>query len=181
MPLTLSIDVGTRNLGVAVVDVGRNAVVDFELLCCCTIKKPTIERACRGLRETLDTYIDGLDLKENLEVCIIEAQPRRNMRTKVLSHVIQCIAETRGMRARFVSPKLKLKTKYKKYKDRKKAAVRIANRILMQTSPALYTKFKALKKKDDVADAILQSGLTPGESLDRDSASSASADEQSHA
>ena len=54
--------------------------------------------------------------------------------------------------------KKKLKVKYAKYKDRKKAAVVEATRVVA-LYPDLYPRFCALAKKDDVADAILQTQL----------------------
>ena len=161
--MLLSIDVGTKNMGVAVVDrAGRSGprLVDFALPHCCTVKKPTIERACRDVFRALTEYLDKLaKLPVDVDECMIEAQPRKNCRTKVLSHCIQVLMLGRGCsKVSFVSPKKKLKVKYKKYADRKKAAVAEATRVVA-LYPDLYLRFCALAKKDDVADAILQTQL----------------------
>ena len=157
--MILSIDVGTKNMGIAVVDDSAGPrLVDFALLCCCAVKKPTIERSCRDVFRALTAWLDahaGLEI----DACLIEAQPRKNCRTKVLSHCIQVLMLGRGCAAvKFVSPKKKLKVKYKKYSDRKKAAVAEAAKIVA-LFPELYPRFCALPKKDDVADAILQTQL----------------------
>lgn len=158
--MILSIDVGTKNMGVAVVDPAGPTLVDFALLCCCAVKKPTIERSCRDVFTTLTKFLDGqAGLGRVFDTCMIEAQPRKNCRTKVLSHCVQVLMLGRGCtRINFVSPKKKLKIKYKKYKDRKKAAVAEAARVVA-LYPDLYLRFCALEKKDDVADAILQTQL----------------------
>ncbi len=155
--MILSIDVGTKNMGIAIVDPDGPKLLDFCLLCCSSVKKPTIERSCRDVFQALTEYLDSLD--HTIDVCMIEAQPRKNCRTKVISHCIQVLMLGRGCaKVKFVSPKKKLKVKYAKYKDRKKAAVEEAKRIVVMY-PELYTKFCGLKKKDDVADAILQTQL----------------------
>lgn len=155
--MILSIDVGTKNMGVALVDREGPKLLDFALLCCCAVKKPTIERSCRDVFRALTEYLDGLSV--DVDECIIEAQPRKNCRTKVLSHCIQVLMLGRGCaRITFVSPKKKLAQKYAKYKDRKKAAVAEATRVVA-LDPDLYARFCALAKKDDVADAILQTQL----------------------
>ena len=155
--MILSIDVGTKNMGVAVVDRSGPRLVDFALLCCCAVKKPTIERSCRDVFLALTEYLDGLaKVGVDVDECMIEAQPRKNCRTKVISHCIQVLMLGRGCtKVSFVSPKKKLKVKYAKYKDRKKAAVTQATRVVAMY-PDLYPRFCALAKKDDVADAILQ-------------------------
>ena len=158
--MLLSIDVGTKNMGVAVVDTEGPTgprLVDFALLCCCTVKKPTIERTCRDVFRALTAWLEIC--RYEITTCMIEAQPRKNCRTKVLSHCIQTLMLARGCASVvFVSPKKKLKTKYSRYADRKKAAVEAATRVVA-LYPDLYPRFCALPKKDDVADAILQTQL----------------------
>ena len=158
--MILSIDVGTKNMGIAVVDREGPTLVDFALLCCCTVKKPSIERSCRDVFRALTEYLDRLAARSvDIDECMIEAQPRKNCRTKVLSHCIQVLMLGRGCaEVAFVSPKKKLKTRYAKYKDRKRAGVQEATRVVA-LSPALYERFCALPKKDDVSDAILQTQL----------------------
>ena len=126
--MILSIDVGTKNMGVAIVDREGPTLKDFRLLCCTCVKKPTIERSCKDVFQELTAYLDSLD--HDIDECMIEAQPRKNCRTKVLSHCIQVLMLGRGCaKIKFVSPKKKLKVKYAKYKDRKKAAVEEAKRV----------------------------------------------------
>lgn len=158
--LLLSIDVGTTNLGLAVVRIGPDHtgdLVDFSLLCCSTTKKPSIQRACRDVQRALSKYLG--DCGHTFSRCVIEAQPMRNCRTKVLSHCIQVMMLERGCeRVDFVSPKKKLRRKYATYRERKLAAVEKATAIIAQY-PALYERFSKLSKKDDIADAILQTQL----------------------
>jgi len=152
--MILSVDVGSVNMGIVLLKkvLGKYELVDLRVLRCTTIKKATIARACSDMFETLEEAIGSLDIKEAL----IEQQPPRNTKTKVLSHCLQIYLLTKGVRCiRFCSPRNKLPgPKLRTYAERKKKAVALASRYLIPT--VFYTKFCAMEKKDDVADALLQ-------------------------
>jgi hypothetical protein len=164
MSLVVSIDVGSRNLGLCVLELQLNdtndtaKLLDLCVLQCTSVKRATIARACTDLFKALDSYGVGGRGWGDVAVVLIERQPPRNTKTKVLSHCLQMYAMQRGVRVEFCSAKLKLKSvgrssKYS-YTDRKKKAVELASRYLIGTP--FYTQFAGMRKKDDAADALLQ-------------------------
>ena len=88
--------------------------------------------------KTLRKYWEEISI---VDVALIEAQPTgrmlpsgvciNNIRTKVLSHILQALLLDKNIEVRFVSPAKKLKDAIMKdptkYKDHKKAAVELTN------------------------------------------------------
>ena len=152
----ISVDVGSVNLGVALFD-ETHRLVDIQHLNCTTVKRATVARSCSDLQKRFSRFLSELEFTPLLG--LIEQQPRRNMKTKVLSHCIQVMLLQAGIKKiRFISPKLKLGLPHKTtYYQRKKMAVKRAADFLRKGKyEALLKTFSNLKKKDDVADAILQ-------------------------
>jgi hypothetical protein len=109
----------------------------------------------------------------------IENQPMggrgsaRNLKTKILSHVLQCLLSQEGVPISFINPSLKLKDMPRpaegktKYRDNKLYAISKTTEIV--GLPACLNKEDCTKlfvekkiKRDDLADAFLQ-GLIAGQ------------------
>lgn len=98
------------------------------------------------------------------DIAFLETQPlgqmARNVKTKILSHIMQALLLAKGILVQFVSPKKKLKSMdmVGTYSDNKKHAVEMTLKLLESHNlPLWLDKFKSLKgKRDDLADAFLQ-------------------------
>lgn len=123
--------------------------------------------------ETLvDLFVDRLEPKldyllKHVSIVYIEQQPMgiraMNMKTKVLSHVLQAMLRSRHMPYEFVSPKLKLNSNAEtvSYAANKKTAIRRAEELFDPYGRSLYDDMKAKKMKlDDVCDAFVQGRLS---------------------
>jgi hypothetical protein len=105
------------------------------------------------------------------DIAFLETQPlgqmARNVKTKILSHIMQALLLARGISVQFVSPKKKLKDMENvgSYSDNKKFAIEATIKVLESTKSTVWLEnFKSLKgKRDDLADAFLQ-GYYAGQS-----------------
>ena len=124
-------------------------------------------------------FMSFLDLRKRdlcpagLELALIEAQPTghvlpggksiSNIKTKVLSHLLQAFYVQHKVAVKFVSParKLKYATEFmkdeKEYSSHKKGAILLTDSCLRECG-AEWVEFWSRKKgkKDDLADAFLQ-------------------------
>ena len=187
----LSFDVGTKNLGLC--DLSVNAVGEF------TVHKWTVDSCVpRGLNVNITPvaelapmfYAWALEQKKKwltnadgskieFQRFFIENQPMggrgsaRNLKTKILSHVLQCLLSQEGVPISFINPSLKLKDMPRplegktKYRDNKLYAISKTTEIV--GLPACLNKEDCSKlfvekkiKRDDLADAFLQ-GLIAGQ------------------
>ena len=100
-------------------------------------------------------------------IAFLEQQPlgmqARNVKSKTLSHVLQGLLISRGIPVVFISPQKKLKYMEQSgnYSDNKKFAVEETLRLLHAIDPNESSNkwlqhFKSFKKKDDLADSLLQ-------------------------
>jgi hypothetical protein len=112
-------------------------------------------------------------LPPNLELAMIEAQPTShimsggksisNIKTKVLSHILQSFFFRHGIPVKFVSPACKLRdakhlmTDASLYAQHKKAAIQLSIQALEVIGGSFQEYFATQKKKkDDLADSFLQ-------------------------
>jgi len=157
----LSIDVGTKNLAVCVLDVGTTAEIEYW--------KVLETDGLKDLFEQLDAEIvfdDSFDI-------VIEKQPSFNPKMRTVESALKTYFIIRGQldsevvsRIVSFSPKHKIHIcahrlptepvpKSKRYRMHKKIAVEeCAARI--QESPVLREFYAGHKKKDDLADSYLQ-------------------------
>jgi hypothetical protein len=114
------------------------------------------------------------EMTDGVELAVLEAQPTarvmnhgerciNNVRTKVLSHVLQAFLLEKNIPVQFVSPAVKLRdakdlmADASEYREHKKAAVLLTTRacsLLDETTRTLWETTKG--KRDDLADAFLQ-------------------------
>jgi hypothetical protein len=158
-----SFDIGEKNFAycvancVATVDnssaITIDAVHHHDVVC---KKRQTVEESCIMLSHILDD--DPLICK--CDVMLIEQQTQVNIRAQRLSqHVWSSLFAKYGKKPIFVSPRLKfsyfLETKTLNYNERKKWSV---NKMmhLLNSNKDIIDQIQVFKKKDDIADAILQ-------------------------
>jgi len=139
--MILSIDVGTRNLGWCTWD---EKCVDFGIIDLMALKKGT-DYAAKVKRLHESGFFD------NADTILCEIQMRSCMKT--IATAIRCLEWDKTVRVAPQRIKRHFASATGKHRSNKKAAVAIAQRYL---SGALLDKFMKLKKKDDIADAILQ-------------------------
>lgn len=120
--------------------------------------------------QCLNDYQDILG--DAIDIALIENQPAghtvggtniSNIKTKVLSHILQGFFVARKILVKFVSPANKLKdagefmSDASKYSEHKKAAILLTSKCMTIMGPGFEIMWKAFKgKKDDLADAFLQ-------------------------
>lgn len=168
MARVLSFDMGVRNLAycqlaraeaagpVSIVDWGVLDLLGTEKTA--RKKKRSIEQDCVRL---LDALGDRFSTLPTDVLIAIEQQPvgrvANNIRMKVLSHVAHAHFHVRGHAVRFVSPRLKLRgvAEGAGYRTHKQYAVDKCAECVAP-DPKWAAWFRALKKKDDAADALLQ-------------------------
>ena len=110
---------------------------------------------------------------EHIDLVLIENQPSghtlvggvsiSNVKTKVLSHILQAFFVSRNIPVKFVSPANKLKDAGEfmidssQYSQHKKAAIALTEKCMREMGEGFMAMWKAFKgKKDDLADAFLQ-------------------------
>lgn len=185
METVLSVDVATKTLSFAVLEIDTRASLDLDTLDksqikivwwevidayqeagMSDIKKPTIADAVFAVTRTM---MKRSELISTLSRAVIETQPMRrgpvsNPRSKCLSHVIQCVLVAAGVPVSFRQPTHKFgvfntNPKSLKYAARKKWAVETAQDILLRIDDddgKWAAYMGGLRKKDDAADSLLQ-------------------------
>lgn len=157
--MLLSFDVGVRNLGYAVL-----APEGYVAHAGTVTIKPRVNRVVdtiRTVRELVAT-LTAIAEPYSLQTVLVEKQLHRNPSMRVVQAILQsyfCILFPRTKVLEY-SPKKKLRGegKCKSYHARKKRAVELvlARLDATQGNSEAYASIRALKKKDDAADAILQ-------------------------
>ena len=167
----VSFDIGIKNLSHCAID-GRKVVHWNTVTLCPSQKKPSVQDTTIALFAYLDWICDHLKslgwFREGFTV-LIEQQLSRNAQCKAVQHklyayfaleshrhkidmkIIQCPAKTRYC----TSQKNFKGTKSQKYSQRKKQSISDAQ-TMIETCPVLVERFSNCKKKDDLADSLMQ-------------------------
>jgi len=152
-----------------VVDIVKQAGVEEEI----NLNKTDVAACVPWFVTTIEQFWD--ELTSGVELAVLEAQPTArvmsnggrcisNIRTKVLSHVLQAMLLRSNIPVQFVSPSVKLKdakdlmADATDYREHKKAAIILTHRAVEALDPsarALWTE-ASKGKRDDLADAFLQ-------------------------
>ena len=162
-----SFDVGIKNLSFAILD--GNKIVEWQIL---NIEAKKGQTQTETLVYTLDEY---LKIFNKCEDVIIEKQPSRNNKMRIIEGLIsayfvikgKCEKKSNIKKVISYSAKHKLNDHIKKipgfngktgYSARKKLSVEITKHFMENTDQKKVMKdlFKASKKKDDLADCLLQ-------------------------
>jgi hypothetical protein len=151
-----------------VVDIVKQAGVEEEV----NLNKTDVSACVPWFVTTIEHFWE--ELTSGVELAVLEAQPTArvmshgercvsNIRTKVLSHVLQAMLLKAKIPVQFVSPSVKLKdakdlmADAKDYREHKKAAIILTNRAVESLDATAQTLWADAKgKRDDMADALLQ-------------------------
>lgn len=179
----LSFDVGVKNLAYCLLDYDaatplvdgaafpdswrdRAAVVDWQVVVATAAKRPSVAETTDGVYARLDEIHEAHGLPD---IVLIESQPcMRNPTMKSVQMMLYCYYVMRARlsaspsvpgppcRVSFVNAQLKLTglCAAKDYRARKRASVDAAAAWLADRS--LVSQALATKKKDDLADSLLQ-------------------------
>lgn len=157
--MLISVDIGWKNF--AYVRMQDKVIVDWKVISVLddvNVNKSSLEHLvyiCTPfLKSILESWRDA-------DVVLLESQPMgiaaaRNLKTKVLSHIIQSRLVDMGIPVVFRSPRLKLRDMPEQgtYAQNKKYAIQETLRLIAGTP--WETFFKSNAKKDDLADCFLQ-------------------------
>ena len=158
--MILSFDVGIKNLAFCVIDC-QFKIHDWF---CTEIPNPTTHL------KSLLYYLDSLQLMDNIDTILIEKQPYRNAKMRLLENIlltyfnVRNIDNSNDVKILSYSAKHKLgelgkQIKGKKnYNQRKKLSIQLCSTFLDRyTQEAVFKYyFTQSKKKDDLADCVLQ-------------------------
>lgn len=152
-----------------VVDIVEQAGVQEEV----NLNKTDIAACVPWFVTTIQNFWD--ELTNGVELAVLEAQPTArvmshgdrtvsNIRTKVLSHVLQAMLLRASIPVQFVSPSVKLKdakdlmADASDYRQHKKAAIILTDRAVaaLDSHAQQLWSTSAKGKRDDLADAFLQ-------------------------
>lgn len=146
MARILSVDIGTKNLAVAVFE--SHTAIKGRVF---DIRMPTV-------RESTETAVDIIAQYLPLSRILIEQQPAQNLRMNPIMHGLVGAARAWGIETSIVSPQLRQRVlglanyRESSYAQRKKAAVTAADKLF----PNYRSWLEAGQKADDLADALLQ-------------------------
>lgn len=175
----LSFDLGLRNLAWCLLDYaasGEFTILDWNVESCLddsvNVNATSLELLVGPFVTLMTRLFQTTDLK-GLDALLIESQPMghgrsfggtsmggspRNLKTKVLSHVVQAMALQQGFtNIHFISPVLKLREcpipfRERNYRDNKKWAIEKTSALIEGRSIETFVG----SKRDDLADAFLQ-------------------------
>jgi hypothetical protein len=155
----LSIDVGTKNLAMCVLG-HSNVIMNWEVS-----GVPT--EGSTGLYECLFRHLEERPwVLEGTQTILIERQPEKNRRMKSVENFLHAYFICKGKETILWDAKHKVpdvvgpgKAQYRK---RKQTAVTRCHEFLKETKSAFLETFENSKKKDDLADSLLQAlSFTP--------------------
>lgn len=138
MKMIMSIDIGTRNFAWALYDDGFK---DFGVI---DLGKGT------NYAEKIKKLQDN-GFFDNASKILVEVQMRPCM--KILANTIRCFNWDKTIRIAPQSVKRHFSSGTKKHYNNKKKAIELAR---LKLKGILLTRFEKLKKKDDVADCVMQ-------------------------
>lgn len=166
----LSIDVGWKHLAYCIMH--KKEILEWEIINLCeeevNINSLSIENLIENCKKGIEKFVNDKlkQLKNFNENCIvfIESQPMgpftKNIKTKILSHLLQYLFSIQNIEIKFISSKKKLSvlTNGKEkipYQKLKKLAIEHCKDLLINTK--WFDTFHEKKgKKDDLADCFLQ-------------------------
>lgn len=158
MVVVLGVDLGTKNLAICAI-ASDSSIVLWQI---CNLAAGrvvcSLDGTCPefpgagGSRATIETLTDALGhyvkLLPPAQCAFIEVQPSTNVRTKVLSHVLQSLLATQGTTVRFRRAPGREERSYSK---RKRRSVEMC---LAQVDERCRAFLKEQPKTDDLADAF---------------------------
>lgn len=153
--MLLSIDVGIRNLAMVLMETETKTIVEWV----CDGVPPESEA---GLFESLKVHLDTKGWLSQASIVLIEKQPDRNKRIKSVEHFLHTYFLCHSKEVRIWDAKHKIPDVVgpgkRQYAKRKKASVDRCRVFLedTNTNKHLIPYFDKHKKKDDLADCVMQ-------------------------
>lgn len=148
----LAIDIGIKNLGLALYDNYFN--LKFELI---NITDKSKYRNIQIYVSKIIKILDNINLRYNLKCILVEKQVLKNRICMMLQSSVLTWCIINNIKYHSFDPKLKFKySKIKlntKKKEHKKESVKYAKNIILNLGYSL-DYFNTFKKKDDISDAI---------------------------
>lgn len=159
----LSFDVGIKNLAYCIYDSSSNKVLFWNII---DITAKKSDNACAHMVELLDNYKELL----NCDVVLIEKQPSRNNKMRIVEGLLNAYFVIKGItnKESDISKVIVYSAKHKlgkdtfrgksNYSQRKKLGVFRTEAFLKQypQTDEFHNLFIESKKKDDLADSLLQ-------------------------
>jgi len=155
--LTLSFDVGYKNLSYCKLNSETHQIIDWNV-CALPTNGTNVQKVIEFLYETFQQDLDDLD------TVLVEKQPARNVKMRLIETMLLVFFATNRVKTVLsYSAKHKLgsagkQTRGKKnYSLRKKMSVVMCGSYLEKLNDPAHTElFQKSKKKDDLSDALLQ-------------------------
>ena len=156
--MILSIDVGIRNLAMCMLDETSNLIVQWDVSGVPPEHKD-------GLFVSMRNHLDDKPWVLKADTVLIEKQPDKNRKMKIVEHFLHAYfiirnpkAETIIYDARFKIPDFAGPGKVM-YNKRKKASIERCQQFIWNNTVNAHwiPIFNASKKKDDLADTVMQS------------------------
>lgn len=146
--MIISFDVGMKNLAYCVY---HDSIVHWGVLDLGNSKNT--ENIAKSIVSQLND-----DIFKDADIILIEKQPTRNPKMRSIEAMLCMFFTLREQKVICYSPKFKLKNcaKINSYTDRKKMSVRLCKQYLDKTTNKFLETFQSSKKKDDLADCLLQ-------------------------
>lgn len=139
--LVLSVDIGTRNFAFTLYCTMKSEFLSFRLIDLGKVKDYVAK-----MRELSST-----DVFQMADIVLVERQMRSCMKTMAVS--LRAFNYEKTVMVAPQSIKRHFKTSMKKHSKNKKAGIEVARKYL---SAGKLEEFNRLRKKDDIADCILQ-------------------------
>tara|TARA_B100001094_G_scaffold310830_1_gene345874 strand:- start:2734 stop:3480 length:747 start_codon:yes stop_codon:yes gene_type:complete len=151
----LSFDVGLKNLAYCIYDTVNDKIQKWSVD---TIISQKNEDTCRSLVR----HLDSISLQDNVSVVLIEKQPSKNNKMRIIEALLNAYFVIKKPELKIIvySAKHKLGSDTFKgkhmYKERKNLSVNRCNHYLKNKQSEYLDFFQKSKKKDDLADSLLQ-------------------------
>ena len=163
--MILSIDVGSRNLGLCVLQEGPDALGRDDAILQWRVFELPAPVSSGVLCDVLAEVLDAWDFEE----VVIERQPGKNQLMQRIQHYCEMLFWCKGKRVTVIEASRKLSfaaktewwpaeisTEKWTYRTRKSAAVKTVRAFLQNTGSVFEEFYGSCAKKDDLADALLQ-------------------------
>ena len=142
----VSIDVGLRNFGYAIIE--DNKLIDFDSICIWDLVPKDKRKDYPYIARVL---VDKTNIFDGVDCVLIERQMQARM--KMIACALRCFFWEKSHMVAPLSVRKYFKISTGVYKQNKKASIELAPKYLNDEQ---LKKFKSHKKKDDCADAVLQ-------------------------
>jgi hypothetical protein len=153
--IVLSIDVGIRNLALCLIDTGTKVIHQWEV-------DGVPPESSDGLYVSLRKHLDARPWVLQADTVLIEKQPERNRKMQCVEHFLNAYFVIKCPNAQCILYHAKHKVPdvsgpgKKRYTERKNTSIERCKEFIEETNPTWLPLFVKSKKKDDLADTVMQ-------------------------